>query len=179
MKDLKGTKTEANLLEAFSGEAQAFTKYLFYAAKAKKDGYVQIADYFEKTAYNEQVHAKIWFKLLHDGVPSTVDNLKDCIAGEHYETATMYTEFEKVAKEEGFDKIATLFAGVGEIEATHESRYRALLNNIEEEIVFKREEKVVWECNKCGHLHVGTEAPTVCPVCSHPQAYFEIHEVNY
>ena len=180
MANLKGTKTEANLLAAFAGESQAHTKYQYYASKAKKDGYVQIGDLFEETSKNEKEHAKIWFKLLHDdGVPSTVDNLKDAAAGENYEWTDMYATFAKEAREEGFDHIAFLFDKVGAIEKEHEARYRKLLSNIEGGIVFSRDGDVMWQCSNCGHIVVGKQAPEVCPVCAHPKAYFEIKAENY
>lgn len=177
--NLKGSKTEANLLAAFAGESQARTKYDYYASKAKKEGYVQIANFFEETARNEKEHAKIWFKLLHDGIPSTDENLKDAAAGENYEWTDMYAEFAKTAREEGFTDIAVLFEGVGKIEKDHEERYLKLLENIKEEKVFAREEKQAWKCGNCGHIHYGDKAPEVCPVCDHPRAYFEIDAVNY
>ena len=177
--NLKGSKTEANLMTAFAGESQANNKYSYYASKAKKEGYVQISKFFEETAHNEREHAKIWFKLLHDGIADTATNLKDAAAGENYEWTEMYAEFAKVAKEEGFDKIAYLFNAVAEIEKGHEERYLALLNNVENNVVFKREEKVVWQCSNCGHVYVGKEAPKVCPVCDHPQAHFELLVKNY
>ena len=177
--ELKGSKTEANLMAAFAGESQARNKYTYYASKAKKDGFVQIAALFEETANNEKEHAKIWFKLLHDGMPSTTENLKDAAAGENYEWTDMYAGFAKVAKEEGFDHIAYLFEEVAKIEKEHEERYRALLANIEEGKVFKRGDIVIWKCSNCGHIHVGMEAPEVCPVCAHPKSYFEIKAENY
>ncbi|MDC7950984.1 rubrerythrin family protein [Methanomassiliicoccaceae archaeon COG_1] len=178
--ELKGSKTEANLLAAFAGECQARTKYTYYASQAKKEGYEQIADIFLETAENEKEHAKLWFKALHDGaVPDTVTNLKDAANGENYEYTDMYKEFEETARKEGFDQIANLFKGVGEVERTHEERYRALLANVENGAVFKKDKVVVWKCRNCGHLHVGTEAPRVCPVCKHPQAYFEIQAQNW
>lgn len=179
MSELKGTKTEANLMTAFAGESQARNKYSFYASKAKKEGFVQIAKWFEETANNEKEHAKIWFKLLHDGIGSTMDNLKDAAAGEHYEWTDMYMAFAKDAKEEGFAKIAYLFEAVGKIENEHEERYLALLKNIEENKVFKKEEKVAWQCSNCGYIHVGEKALEQCPVCDHPRAYFEILAKNY
>lgn len=179
MNELKGTKTEANLITAFAGESQAHTKYLYYASKARKDGYVQIAELFEETAKNEKEHAKIWFKLLHDGMPSTTENLADAAAGENYEWTDMYAEFAKIAKEEGFTKIAALFNMVGAIEKTHEERYRKLLANIEDGVVFSREGDMIWQCSNCGHIVVGKKAPEVCPVCAHPQAYFQIKAENY
>ncbi len=178
--ELKGSKTEANLLAAFAGESQARNKYTYYASQAKKDGYEQIAAIFEETANNEKEHAKMWFKELHGGsVPSTIENLKDAAAGENYEWTEMYKEFAETAREEGFDNIARLFEQVGEIEKHHEERYRALLKNIETSQVFEKSEVKVWECRNCGHIVVGTKAPEVCPVCAHPQSYFEVHEENY
>ena len=180
MENIKGTKTEANLKTAFAGESQAFTKYSYYASKAKKDGYVQIGQLFEETAANEKEHAKIWFKLLHDGVvPSTEVNLFDAAEGENYEWTDMYATFAKEAKEEGFDRIAALFTLVGKIEKTHEERYRKLLSNIKEGVVFSKDGDMVWECSNCGHIVVGKKAPEVCPVCAHPQSYFKIHAENY
>lgn len=177
--NLKGTKTEQNLMTAFAGESQARNKYTFYASKAKKDGYNQIAAIFEETAANEKEHAKLWFKLLHDGMPDTLTNLKDASAGENYEWTDMYAEFAKVAKEEGFDRIAFLFESVGKIEKEHEERYNKLISNVENKEVFKKSEVVIWKCANCGHIHVGTEAPEVCPTCAHPQSYFEIKAENY
>ena len=180
MKDLKGTKTEANLMAAFAGESQARNKYTYYASKAKKDGYEQIAELFTETANNEKEHAKIWFKLLHDGnVPDTVANLKDAAEGENYEWTDMYKSFAEDAKAEGFDHIAYLFEQVAAIEKEHEERYRKLLANIEEGIVFSRDGDKVWICRNCGHIHVGKTAPEVCPVCAHPKAYFELRAKNY
>ena len=180
MANLKGTKTEKNLLAAFAGESQAYTKYGYYASKAKKDGFVQIGNLFEETAHNEKEHAKIWFKLLHDGaVPGTMDNLKDAAAGENYEWTDMYAGFAKDAEEEGFDDIARLFRGVAAIEKEHEERYRKLLANIEGGIVFSRDGDTIWKCGNCGHIVVGKKAPEICPVCAHPQAYFEIKAENY
>lgn len=180
MKDLKGTKTEANLMAAFAGESQARNKYTYYASKAKKDGYVQIAQIFEETAANEKEHAKIWFKILHDGaVPGTLDNLKDAAAGENYEWTDMYPEFAKVAKEEGFNDIALLFEMVADIEKEHEERYKKLLANVEKGLVFSKDGDVVWVCANCGHIHIGKDAPEVCPVCSHPQSYFQVKAENY
>ena len=177
---LKGTKTEANLMEAFAGESQARNKYTYYASQAKKEGYVQIADFFLETAENEKEHAKIWFKLLHDGaVPDTVANLKDAAAGENDEWTSMYDRMAKEAKEEGFDKIAFLFEAVGKIEKDHETRFLALLKNIEENKVFKKDQKTVWHCANCGHRHEAEEAVTVCPVCNHPQSYFHVAAGNY
>ncbi len=178
--NLKGTKTEQNLMSAFAGESQARNKYDYYSSKAKKDGYVQIANIFAETAKNEKEHAKLWFKLLHDGkVPGTIENLKDAAAGENYEWTDMYATFAKEAREEGFDHIAELFDGVGKIEKHHEERYLTLLNNINEGKVFSREEETVWLCTNCGHIHIGATAPEVCPVCDHEQKYFEILSENY
>lgn len=180
MKELKGTKTEKNLQEAFAGESQARNKYTYYASKAKKDGYVQIAKIFEETAANEKEHAKIWFKLLHDGaVPNTVDNLLDAAQGENYEWTDMYDRMAKEAKEEGFNHIASLFEMVGAIEKEHEARYRQLLANIEGGLVFSRDGDMMWQCSNCGHIVIGKNAPDVCPVCAHPKAYFEIKANNY
>ncbi len=179
MANLKGTKTEANLMTAFSGESQARNKYTYYASKAKKDGYVQIAALFEETANNEKEHAKIWFKLLHDGMPSTVENLKDAAEGENYEWTDMYAGFAKTAREEGFEEIAKLFEGVAAIEKEHEERYRKLLENIEGDLVFSKDGDVIWECRNCGHIVVGKRAPDVCPVCAHPQSYFQVKSNNY
>ena len=179
MANLKGTKTEKNLMAAFAGESEARNKYTYYASKAKKDGYVQIAAIFEETANNEKEHAKLWFKLLHDGVGPTLDNLKDAAFGENYEWTEMYPTFAKEAREEGFDHIADLFEGVAAIEKEHEERYRKLFANIEEGIVFSREGDVVWQCANCGHLHFGKEAPELCPVCAHPKAYFHLRSENY
>ncbi len=178
--ELKGSRTEANLLAAFAGESQARNKYTYYASKAKKDGYEQIAALFLETAENEKEHAKIWFKLLHDdGIPTTIENLKDAAAGENYEWTEMYAEFAKVAKEEGFDRIAYLFEAVGAIEKEHEERYNALLKNVEEGIVFSRDGDTIWKCRNCGHIHIGKNAPKMCPVCAHPESYFEIKAENY
>ncbi len=180
MGNLKGTKTEANLMAAFAGESQARTKYTYYASKAKKDGYVQIASLFEETANNEKEHAKIWFKLLHDGaIPDTLTNLADAADGENYEWTDMYANFAKDAREEGFDEIAYLFEEVGKIEKEHEERYRKLLANIEGGLVFSRDGDCIWQCSNCGHIVVGKMAPEVCPVCNHPQAYFQIKAENY
>ncbi len=177
--NLKGSKTEQNLWTAFAGESQARNKYDYYASKAKKDGYVQIGNIFAETAGNEKEHAKIWFKLLHDGMPGTIDNLKDAAAGENYEWTDMYANFAKEAKAEGFDDIAALFEGVAAIEKHHEERYVKLLNNINDGVVFSREEETVWLCTNCGHLHVGSVAPDMCPVCDHEQKYFEILKENF
>lgn len=180
MADLKGTKTEANLMAAFAGESQARNKYTYYASKAKKDGYVQIGKIFEETAANEKEHAEIWFKLLCGGkMPDTVTNLKDAADGENYEWTDMYAQFAKDAKEEGFDHIAYLFEEVGKIEKEHEERYRKLLANIEGDLVFSREGDCIWQCSNCGHILVGKKAPDVCPVCEHPQSYFQLKAENY
>lgn len=177
--DLKGSKTEANLLAAFAGESQARNKYTYYASQARKEGLNQIADIFEETARNEKEHAKIWFKLLKDGIPSTDQNLKDAADGENYEWTDMYAGFAKTAKEEGFNKIAFLFEQVGKIEKEHEERYLKLLQNLKEDKVFAREEKKAWKCDNCGHIHYGEKAPEVCPVCAHPQGFFQIKAENY
>ncbi|MDR2631899.1 MAG: rubrerythrin family protein [Spirochaetaceae bacterium] len=180
MKELKGSKTEANLQAAFSGESQARNKYTYYASKAEKEGYHQIGAIFRETAENEKEHAKIWFKLLHgDDVPDTVTNLKDAAAGEHYEWTDMYAGFAKTAKEEGFDLIAKLFEMVGAIEKEHEERYRKLLANITGGLVFSRDGDTVWQCANCGHIIIGKKAPEICPVCKHPQGYFQIKANNY
>ena len=180
MKDIKGTKTDLNFQTAFAGESQARNKYTYYASKAKKEGYVQIANIFEETAGNEKEHAKMWFKLLNGGsIKDTISNLKDAAAGENYEWTDMYDTFAKEAREEGFDDIAFLFEEVGKIEKEHEERYLQLLKNIEEGQVFKKGEVVVWKCLNCGHIHVGETAPEVCPVCNHPQSYFELQAKNY
>lgn len=179
-KELKGSKTEQNLQAAFAGESMARNKYSYYASKARKDGYNQIAALFEETAANEKEHAKLWFKLLHGGkVADTPTNLRDAAQGENYEWTEMYDEFAKTAREEGFDHIANLFKMVGEIERQHEMRYKKLLANIEQGIVFSRDGDMVWICTNCGHIHFGNEAPQVCPVCEHPQAYFELKAENY
>ena len=177
--ELKGSKTEQNLLSAFAGESQARNKYTYYASKARKEGYNQIASIFEETANNEKEHAKIWFKLLHDGMPSTTENLKDAADGENYEWTDMYAKFAKEAKEEGFDKIAYLFEAVGKIEKEHEERYRKLLENLENGSVFEKDGEVYWICKNCGHIHKGKTPPKVCPVCAHPQSYFEVRAENY
>ena len=180
MKELKGTRTEANLMAAFAGESQARNKYTYYASKAKKDGYEQIAALFLETAENEKEHAKIWFKLLHGGaVPSTIENLEDAAAGENYEWTDMYAGFAKEAKEEGFDEIAALFEMVAKIEKEHEERYLKLLANIKEGIVFSKDGDTIWKCRNCGHIVVGKAAPELCPVCAHPKAYFEVKAENY
>lgn len=179
-KELKGTKTEANLWTAFAGESQARNKYTYYASKAKKDGYVQIAALFEETAANEKEHAKIWFKLLHGGeIPSTAENLLDAAEGENYEWTDMYAGFAKEARAEGFEDIAKLFEMVADIEKHHEERYLKLLANINEGIVFSRDGDMIWQCGNCGHLVIGKSAPEVCPVCDHPKAYFRIEARNY
>jgi len=177
--ELKGSKTEQNLMTAFAGESQARNKYTYYASKAKKEGFEQIANLFLETANNEKEHAKIWFKLLHDGMPDTVENLKDAADGENYEWTDMYAKFAKEAKEEGFDHIAYLFEEVGKIEKEHEERYRKLLANIEGGLVFSKDGDTIWQCSNCGHIHVGQKAPEVCPVCNHPQAYFQVLAQNY
>ena len=179
MKELKGTQTEKNLMAAFAGESQARNKYTYYASKAKKEGYEQIAAFFLETADNEKEHAKIWFKLLHDGVGPTIENLKDAAAGENGEWTEMYARMEKEAREEGFEDIARLFAGVAAIEKEHEERYLALLKNIEDGTVFKKNQKVVWICRNCGHIVDSPEAPEKCPVCDHPKAYFQLRVINY
>ncbi len=180
MKDLKGTKTEANLRAAFAGESQARNKYTYYASRAKKDGYVQIAKIFEETAANEKEHAKMWFKLLNGGaVPSTEANLLDAAEGENYEWTDMYAQFAREAREEGFNEIATKFELVGAIEKAHEERYRRLLKNVQDAIVFSRDGDCVWQCSNCGHIVIGKKAPDVCPVCDHPQSYFELRAENY
>ncbi|MEL7609702.1 MAG: rubrerythrin [Bacillota bacterium] len=179
MKELKGTKTEANLMAAFAGESQAHTKYQYYASQAKKDGYVQISHLFEETALNEKEHAKLWFKLLHNGIPTTAANLKDAASGENYEWTDMYASFAKAAREEGFENIARLFEYVAGVEKEHEARYLKLLQNIENDAVFKCGQSKAWKCNNCGHIHYGDCAPEICPTCNHPKAYFEIRAENY
>lgn len=180
MKELKGTKTEKNLMEAFAGESQARTKYTFYAAKAKKEGYEQIAALFMETAENEKEHAKLWFKYLHgNDMPDTMANLADAAAGENYEWTDMYERMAKEAEEEGFTEIAFKFRGVGAIEKHHEERYRKLLKNIEDGIVFSRDGDTIWQCRNCGHIVIGKKAPGVCPVCLHPQSFFQIEALNY
>ena len=179
MKNLKGTKTEQNLIKSFAGESIARNKYTYYASKAKKEGYIQISNIFLETADNKKEHAKIWFKLLNDGIPDTLTNLNDAANGENYEWTDMYDNMAKEAEEEGFYDIAKLFKEVGKIEKEHETRYRALIKNIEENSVFKKSEKVVWQCSNCGHIHEGTEAPEVCPVYSHPKSYFQLLAKNY
>ena len=178
--ELKGSKTEKNLMEAFAGESQARNKYTYFASKARKEGYEQIAAIFEETAANEKEHAEIWFKLLNDGaVPTTVENLKAAAEGENFEYTDMYARMAKEAKEEGFDKIAFLFEAVGKIEKEHEARYLKLLKNIEDGIVFSSDDERIWKCRNCGHIVIGKYAPEVCPVCSHPKSYFEIKDENY
>ena len=178
--ELKGSKTETNLLAAFAGESQARNKYDYYASKARKEGYEQIAAIFEETARNEKEHAKLWFKQLNGGeVPETIANLKDAAAGENYEWTDMYAGFAKVAEDEGFTKIAKLFKGVAEVEKHHEKRYKALISNVEETNVFEKSDETMWICRNCGHVHFGKSAPKVCPVCSHPQSYFELLSENY
>lgn len=180
MKELKGTKTEKNLQEAFAGESQARNKYTYYASKAKKDGYEQIAAIFEETAANEKEHAKMWFKLLHGGaVPSTTENLLDAANGENYEWTDMYEQMAKDADEEGFPEIAAKFRQVAAIEKHHEERYRKLLENINEGIVFSRDGDTIWICRNCGAVVIGKKAPETCPVCAHPQSFFEIKAQNY
>lgn len=177
---LKGSKTEKNLMEAFAGESQARNKYTFYASKAKKEGYEQIAEIFTITAGNEKEHAELWYKALHDGeVPTTLDNLLDAAAGEHGEWTDMYERMAREAKEEGFDELAFKFAGVAAIEKRHEERYKQLAELVKEGKVFKKTQKKVWLCRNCGHIHVGEEAPAVCPVCEHPRSYFEIFNEEF
>ena len=178
--ELKGSKTEANLMAAFAGESQARNKYTYFASKAKKEGYEQIAALFLETADNEKEHAKMWFKLLQGGeIKSTAENLKAAAEGENYEWTDMYAGFAKVAKEEGFDRIAYLFEEVGKIEKEHEARYLKLLDNVENELVFSKDGDKIWKCRNCGHICIGKEAPKVCPVCEHPQSFFEIKAENY
>lgn len=179
MKTLKGTKTEQNLLSAFAGESMARNKYSYYASKAKKEGFVQIANIFEETAANEKEHAKMWFKLLHDGVPSTAENLLDAANGENYEWTDMYATFAKEAREEGFEEIANKFELVAAVEREHEERYRKLLANVEGKLVFSREGDAIWQCLNCGHIMVGKDAPEICPVCDHPQSYFQLKAENF
>ena len=180
MKELKGTKTEQNLMDAFAGESQARNKYTYYASKAKKDGYQQIAAIFEETDANEKEHAKIWIKYLKGGsVPATTENLKDAAEGENFEWTEMYAQFAKEAREEGFDEIAAKFEAVGQIEKEHEERYRKLLANVNGAKVFSKDGDMVWICRNCGHIHVGKAAPELCPVCAHPQSYFEVRATNY
>ena len=178
MKELKGSKTEKNLMEAFAGESQARNKYTYFASKAKKEGYNQIAALFEETANNEKEHAKMWFKLL-GGIGDTAQNLKAAAEGENYEWTDMYAQFAKDAKEEGFEEIALLFEGVAKIEKAHEERYRKLLENVENGLVFSKDGDAIWECRNCGHIVIGKKAPEICPVCAHPQAYFQVKPENY
>ena len=178
--ELKESKTYENLMTAFAGESQARNKYTYYASQARKDGYEQIAAIFEETANNEKEHAKMWFKELHDGeVPSTLENLNDAANGENYEWTDMYDNFAKIAREEGFTRIALLFEGVAKIEKEHEERYRKLIANIEDGLVFSKDGDTIWKCRNCGHIVIGKKAPAVCPVCSHPQSYFEVKAENY
>ena len=177
--ELKGSKTEANLQTAFAGEAQARNKYTYFASKAKKDGYEQIAAIFQETADNEKEHAKLWYKLLNGGIGTTAENLKAAAEGENYEWTDMYAGFAKTAREEGFDHIAFLFEKVAEIEKHHEERYLKLLKNVEDSVVFSSEGDAIWQCRNCGHIVVGKKAPEVCPVCAHPKAYFQIEAQNY
>ena len=179
-KNLQGTKTEANLKAAFAGESQAHNKYTYFASKAKKDGYVQIAAIFEETAKNEQEHAKIWYKILNGGqVSDTATNLKDAAAGENYEWTDMYAGFAETAREEGFTEVARLFDAVAAIEKEHEERYKKLLSNVENGLVFSKDGDAVWQCSNCGHIVVGKKAPQLCPVCAHPQSYFQVRAENY
>ncbi len=178
--ELKGSKTEKNLLAAFAGESQANTKYRYFASKAKKDGYVQIANIFEETANNEKEHAKMWFKLLKGGsMPPTLDNLKEAADGENYEWTDMYAEFAEDARKEGFEDIAIAFESVAAIEKEHEERYRKLLANIEGDMVFSKDGDVIWQCINCGHICIGKKAPEICPVCAHPKSYFQVKPENY
>ena len=178
--DLKGTKTEQNLLKAFSGESEAHMKYKYYASKAKKEGFEQISAIFTETSDNEKEHAELWFKYLHDTeIPTTVVNLKDAASGENYEWTDMYATFAREAREEGFEEIAERFEGVGAVEKEHEKRYLKLLENIEEGIVFSKDGEEIWKCRNCGHIHIGKRAPEICPVCDHAQAYFELRAINY
>ena len=179
MAELKGSKTEKNLETAFAGESMARNKYTYFASKARKEGYVQIANIFEETANNEKEHAKIWFKLLNDGIGSTAECLEAAAEGENYEWTDMYDTFAKEAREEGFEEIARLFEGVAAIEKEHEERYRKLLANVENGLVFSKEGDTIWQCSNCGHIVIGKKAPEVCPVCAHPQAYFQVKAENY
>ena len=179
-KSLKGTRTEKNLQEAFAGESQARNKYTYYASKAKKDGYVQISKIFEETAANEKEHAELWFKYLHGSkVPTTIENLEDAANGENFEWTDMYARMAREAREEGFDEIAYRFEAVGKIEKEHEERYRKLLDNIKKERVFSKDGDVIWQCSNCGHIVIGKNAPQMCPVCEHPQSYFQVRAENY
>lgn len=177
--ELKGSKTEKNLMEAFAGESMARNKYTFFASKAKKEGFEQIAAIFQETADNEKEHAKMWFKELNDGIGTTAENLLSAAEGEYYEWTDMYDNFAKVAEEEGFTKLATKFRMVAAIEKTHEERYRKLLNNVEMQKVFEKTGETMWECRNCGHIVIGKKAPEICPVCDHPRAYFEVRKENY
>lgn len=177
--ELKGSRTEANLQAAFAGESMATNKYTYFASKAKKDGYQQIAAIFEETAANEREHAKMWYKLINGGIDSTLENLGHAAEGENYEWTDMYSEFAKVAREEGFEQIAALFEGVAAIEKEHEERYRKLITNIEQGVVFSKDGDTIWQCRNCGHICIGKEAPEVCPVCAHPQSYFQVKAENY
>ena len=177
--EFQKSETRENLMRAFAGESQARNKYTYFASKAKKEGYEQISAIFTETANNEKEHAKIWFKLLHGGIGDTIDNLKDAAAGENYEWTDMYAGFAKTAREEGFDHIADLFEGVAKIEKEHEERYLKLVKNLEDGLVFSRDGDVIWQCANCGHIVIGKKAPEVCPVCAHPQAYFQIKAENY
>ena len=177
--ELKGSKTEANLQAAFAGESMATNKYTYFASKAKKDGYQQIAAIFEETAANEREHAKMWYKLINGGIDSTLENLGHAAEGENYEWTDMSREFAKVAREEGFEQIAALFEGVAAIEKEHEERYRRLIANIEQGVVFSKDGDTIWQCRNCGHICIGKEAPEVCPVCAHPQSYFQVKAENY
>lgn len=179
MADLKGSKTERNLMTAFAGESMARNKYTYYASKAKKDGYVQIANIFEETAANEKEHAKLWYKLLNDGIGTTAENLLAAAQGENEEWTEMYAGFARTAREEGFEEIAALFEGVAAIEKEHEERFRKLLENVQGGVVFSREGDTIWQCLNCGHIHVGPAAPEICPVCAHPQSYFQQKPANY
>ena len=180
MADLKGSKTEENLRAALAGESQARVKYEYYASQAKKDGYVQIKNIFQESSDNEKEHAKVWFKLLHGGkVPDTETNLADAVAGEHYEWTEMYSEFAETAREEGFDEIADLFERTATIEKVHEERYATLLENIKADKVFKKDEEIAWKCENCGYIHYGSDAPEVCPMCSHPRSYFRKQDKSY
>ena len=177
--ELKGSQTEKNLQAAFAGESEARNKYTYFASKARKDGFEQIAALFEETAANEKEHAKMWFKLLNGGIGTTAENLKQAAEGEHHEWTEMYPAFAKTAREEGFERIAKMFEGVAEIEKHHEERYKKLLANIEGDLVFSKDGDVVWQCANCGHICVGKKAPDVCPVCSHPKSYFQVEATNY
>ena len=179
MAELKGSKTEKNLETAFAGESMARNKYTYFASKARREGYVQIANIFEETANNEKEHAKMWFKLLNDGIGSTAECLEAAAEGENYEWTDMYDTFAKEAREEGFEEIARLFEGVAAIEKEHEERYRKLLANVENGLVFSKEGDTIWQCSNCGHIVIGKKAPEVCPVCAHPQAYFQVKAENY